>query len=79
MQIMDKAEHVEKVQELHEQLAAVHRELADALRAQSRYRDYWIEEMEKNEKLKNEVSIFKSPEVEITELKQEKTTSASGG
>ena len=37
MQIMDKAEHAKKVQELHEQLAAVHKELAHALRAQSRY------------------------------------------
>jgi len=71
MEIMDKAEHVVKVQELHEQLAAVHKELADALRAQSRYEGYWMEEVEKNEKLKNEISILKSPEVEIIELKSE--------
>ena len=71
MEIMDKAEHVVKVQELHEQLAAVHKELADALRAQSRYESYWIEEIEKNKKLKNEISILKSPEVEIIELKSE--------
>ena len=81
MEIMDKTEHVVKVQELHEQLAAVHKELADALRAQSRYESYWIEEIEKNEKLKNEISILKSPTVEVIELKseQEKTTSTSGG
>ena len=71
MEIMDKAEHVVKVQELHEQLAAVHKELAYALRAQSRYEGYWMEEVEKNEKLKNEISILKSPEVEIIELKSE--------
>ena len=71
MEIMDKAEHVVKVQELHEQLAAVHKELADALRAQSRYESYWIEEIEKNKKLKNEISILKNPAVEIIELKSE--------
>ena len=71
MEIMDKAEHVVKVQELHEQLAAVHKELAYALRAQSRYEGYWMEEVEKNEKLKNEISILKNPAVEIIELKSE--------
>ena len=71
MEIMDKTEHVVKVQELHEQLAAVHKELADALRAQSRYEGYWMEEVEKNEKLKNEISILKSPAVEVIELKSE--------
>ena len=71
MQIMDKAEHAKKVQELHEQLAAVHKELAHALRAQSRYEGYWMEEVEKNEKLKNEISILKSPAVEVIELKSE--------
>jgi superoxide dismutase len=76
---MDKAEHAKKVQELHEQLAAVHKELADALRAQSRYESYWIEEIEKNKKLKNEISILKSPEVEITTLTQEKTTTENSG
>ena len=79
MEIMDKAEHVVKVQELHEQLAAVHKELAHALRAQSRYEGYWMEEVEKNEKLKNEISILKSPEVEITTLTQEKTTTENSG
>ncbi len=71
MEIMDKTEHVVKVQELHEQLAAVHKELAHALRAQSRYEGYWMEEVEKNEKLKNEISILKNPAVEIIELKSE--------
>ncbi len=71
MEIMDKAEHVVKVQELHEQLAAVHKELAYALRAQSRYEGYWMEEVEKNKKLKNEISILKNPAVEIIELKSE--------
>ena len=79
MEIMDKTEHVVKVQELHEQLAAVHKELAYALRAQSRYEGYWMEEVEKNEKLKNEISILKSPEVEITTLTQEKTTTENSG
>lgn len=52
MQIMDRAEHVKKVQELYEQLAAVHKELADALSMQSIYKDYWMEEAEKKQEVK---------------------------
>ena len=54
MEIMDK-----KVQELYEQLAAAYKQLASALKMQSKYKDYWVEEIEKNEKLKNEISILK--------------------
>ena len=69
---MDKTEHVEKVQSLHNQLASVYSELAEALSLQSMYEDLWWKEREENEKLKNEISILKSPEVEITTLTQEK-------
>jgi hypothetical protein len=72
MKIMDKTKHVEKVQELHEQLAAVYKELADALSLRSMYEDLWWKEREKNEKLKNEISILKSPEAKIMTLTQEK-------
>lgn len=71
MQIMDKTKHVEKVQSLHNQLASVYSELAEALSLQSMYEDLWWKEREENEKLKNEISILKSPEVEIIELKSE--------
>ena len=71
MKIMDKTKHVEKVQELHEQLSSVYSELAEALSLRSMYEDLWWKEREKNEKLKNEISILKSPEVEIIELKSE--------
>ncbi len=71
MKIMDKTKHVEKVQELHEQLSSVYSELAEALSLRSMYEDLWWKEREENERLKNEISILKSPEVEIIELKSE--------
>lgn len=79
MQIMDKTKHVEMVKSLHKQLASVYSELAEALSLQSMYEDLWRKEIEENEKLKNEISILKSQEVEIMTLTQEKTTSTSGG
>ena len=76
---MDKTKHVEMVKSLHKQLASVYSELAEALSLQSMYEDLWRKEIEENEKLKNEISILKSQEVEIMTLTQEKTTSTSGG
>ena len=71
MKIMDKNEHVEMVESLHKQLASVYSELAEALSLRSMYEDLWWKEREENERLKNEISILKSPEVEIIELKSE--------
>lgn len=79
MQIMDKTKHVKKVQELHEQLSSVYSELEEALSLRNMYEDLWWKEREENEKLKNEISILKSPEVEITTLTQEKTTTENSG
>ena len=79
MKIMDKTKHVKKVQELHEQLSSVYSELEKALSLRNMYEDLWWKEREENEKLKNEISILKSPEVEITTLTQEKTTTENSG